>query len=956
VTDPFDTARLRAAVLAAWRDSPTRFREDANAEEDLYLGGYRDRLLVELAQNAADAALDAGEPGALRVSIVDNELRVANTGAPLTADGVNSLASLRASAKGDGANIGRFGVGFAAVLAVCDEPRVASRTGAVAFSSARTRAAAGVDGRVPVLRLPWATDEEPPAGFDTEVRLPLRSGVDPRDLLAAFVDLLLSLDGLARIEIDGRTWQRERADASTRDRLVVSGPDGHQQWVVERAAGELPAELVEGLAAESRPQWTVCWAVRLDDDGMPLPFDRDVLHAPTRTDERLSLPARLIATMPIEPSRRRVLPGPATDVVLAAAARCYPALLRSVGVVARLRLVPLPGFPLSEVDEELRELVLAELHRADRLLPLAGPNPRDISPAGARLVPVPSRELADALADFLDGLVDGELAAPANAAALAALGVRRMRLADVVAEVTGRTAAPSWWRRLYAALAEVVDADPTAAEELAAIPVPLVDGRTRPGARGVLLLDADLDLSTVDVLVVHPEAAHPVLERLGARRGGPADVLDALQDAVERSVEDVESGLDTRPLAELVLRLVSDGGERPWLGALALPDTAGDWRRADELALPDSPLLAVLDQDSPLGVVADDLVATWPGQVLTRVGVLGSFSVVDEEEPTGPDHDLPDEADWWAGLSAPPTRLVAVRDLDLVADHAWPAALRLLAGAPDTWRALHHADGHTSWWLARHALLASRPARAWRLPDADSLAGLYDPVPDVGVDLAVLTAAGVRATLSVESTVDAEELLDRLADQDRAVPPGAALRAHAVLATAVRDGDLDPADLDPPARLRTVSGAVAAADECVVLDAPWWFAVSGPTGVVSAGADFALAEPLAELLDLPLAGDGDATMVSTGEMASWASLGAVVDACDLAGLAVPPGGPLVHDRLVVRAGDAAHDVPWWFDDRDVLHCADSTEGLSRALAWAAGDWPARHTLAALLDDPDTYLS
>jgi len=45
------------------RGSPTRFREDANAEEDLRLGGYRDRLLVELAQNAADAA---GSGGVLR--------------------------------------------------------------------------------------------------------------------------------------------------------------------------------------------------------------------------------------------------------------------------------------------------------------------------------------------------------------------------------------------------------------------------------------------------------------------------------------------------------------------------------------------------------------------------------------------------------------------------------------------------------------------------------------------------------------------------------------------------------------------------------------------------------------------------------------------------------------------------------------------------------------------------
>ncbi|HYH25688.1 MAG TPA: hypothetical protein VD834_10105, partial [Blastococcus sp.] len=61
--DPFGTEDLRRRVLDAWSASPARFREDANAEEDLFTGGYRDRLLVELAQNAADAALRAGAPG-----------------------------------------------------------------------------------------------------------------------------------------------------------------------------------------------------------------------------------------------------------------------------------------------------------------------------------------------------------------------------------------------------------------------------------------------------------------------------------------------------------------------------------------------------------------------------------------------------------------------------------------------------------------------------------------------------------------------------------------------------------------------------------------------------------------------------------------------------------------------------------------------------------------------------
>ena len=63
--DPFGTEELRGRVLAAWAASPARFREDANAEEDYALGGYRDRVVVELAQNAADAAARAGVPGRL---------------------------------------------------------------------------------------------------------------------------------------------------------------------------------------------------------------------------------------------------------------------------------------------------------------------------------------------------------------------------------------------------------------------------------------------------------------------------------------------------------------------------------------------------------------------------------------------------------------------------------------------------------------------------------------------------------------------------------------------------------------------------------------------------------------------------------------------------------------------------------------------------------------------------
>ncbi|MBX9247019.1 ATP-binding protein, partial [Actinotalea ferrariae] len=198
--DAFATGRLRRAVLDAWRAHPPRFREDANAEEDYARRYYRDRVVVELAQNAADAAARAGIPGrlALRLDGTDRvTLTALNTGTPLDADGVASLASLRASTKRDAAAVGRFGVGFAAVRAVADEVTVASTTGAVHFSLAATRAvladaaaqrasddrlAAEVRRRgdsLPLLRLPaeGAAPRHPgapPDGWDTAVVLTLR--------------------------------------------------------------------------------------------------------------------------------------------------------------------------------------------------------------------------------------------------------------------------------------------------------------------------------------------------------------------------------------------------------------------------------------------------------------------------------------------------------------------------------------------------------------------------------------------------------------------------------------------------------------------------------------------------------------------------------------------------------------------------------------------------------------
>ncbi len=990
--DPFGTADLRAAVLEAWRSSPTRFREDANAEEDLRLGGYRNRLLVELAQNAADAAAAEGVAGRVEIRLEDGELRVANTGAPLDAAGVAGLAALRASPKRDGNSVGRFGVGFAAVLSVTDAPRLVSTSGAVEFSAERTReelagsAFSGSeavaeeltarDGQVPVLRLVWPVEETPPEGFATEVRLPLRAGVDgPRllDELAEQVpDLLLALPALGEVTVDRRTYSRRDLGSG---RVAVRSPEGERVWLLRRDRGELSGALSSELGVEQRDRagrW-VCWALPLDEHGGVAPLDRDVLHAPTPTEERLSLPARLLADVPLEPDRRRVVSGPATEAVLERAARVYAELVSDVPPAERVALVPVPDLPSSDVDARLRERILERLSGVEWLPTADGSL---ASPRRARVLDFHAPEVVELLAGVVSGLLVAELSAPAHRRALRALEVTRMGAAELVELLAGLDRPAEWWWRLYEAVSPVERADGTARGEFAALPVPLADGRTVTGVRDVLLPEGEGDddpavavarLDVTGLRVADPRAVHPLLERLGARRAGAAELLDtpALAEAVHNSVADARAGADPMPLAEAVFALVENAGGRDWLGALALPDVDGEVRRADELLLPDAALLDVLDPEAvgaeaPLGGLDPGVLRRCSPEVLRSVGVLDSFAVVTEEQPDSPHEGLADTEQWWSeserahGSEWPPARFVGVRDLDLVAEDRWPAALRLLCADPETLEALREPGGYTAWWVARFARLGGRAPRQWRCAGADSLAGLYDPVPETGLEEWQLRLAGVRTELTVSDESDAADLVHRLADANRAVGPGVVLGAHRVLAEAVACERFDPAEVDPPGAVRSVQGAVVGADRAVVLDEPWLLGVFEPALVVAGGApDEFDAESLAELLDLPLASEqGTFEVLGEGVTQEWGEVARVPAVCGLLGLAVPYGRVVLRDGLRVRTPDGReYPVHWWVDGVGTVYSERSPDGLARALAWAADRWSLRFAFAALLADP-----
>ncbi|WP_420030396.1 sacsin N-terminal ATP-binding-like domain-containing protein [Rhodococcus ruber] len=902
--DPFDTGSLRESILAAWASSPTRLREDSASESDLVRGGYRDRLLTELAQNAADAASRAGVSGRLAVWTDDAGcIHIANTGAALDVSGVHAMTALRASAKtaADG-GVGQFGVGFTAVRSVSDEIEVRSLGGGVLFSARRTSAAlrergmAVPEAGVPVLRLAWPVAEPPAAGFDTEIVLTPRAGPGAEPFASGYsdeaVDLLLELEALDSIEIEGVVIDCVRTTLDAQSADIAIGSRTWRQFTTPAARWLAPVV-----------------------DGLPVPASPDVLRAPTRSDELLSLPALVIADVPMQPDRRRVLPGVSFDAV----ARGYADFVASLPASSRVSFVPEVGFARSEVDGQLRELIFRRLSSAPWL---PGAHGRDLVPERSNVVADASEELASVLIDVVPDLVDATLSGARRASALSAVGVHRIGLAGLAEMLGGLDREPRWWQQLYDALTPLV-VDGVAAEELAALPVPLADGRTVTGAR-TTVIGSDASAAVTWVRLVHPGAVSPLLTRLGARA---ATAFELLTDpALEAALDDLDwdSHDDVETLVNAVLALAAEAGELPgWIGGLPLEDEHGELRSADELLLPGAPLADLLVQDSPFGVLAPAVVTRFGERALRAVGVGWGFSVVRDELPTGPDHDLDDEPAWWSGLSAEPDTLLAVRDLDLVRSDGWYEALTVLLDDPSTRAALTDRDGYTAWWLRRHARMQRVPLRAFRAPSDETFAGLLDPLDHPRAD----ELEAVLAAPKCESVETARVLLEALSDPRRSPTPAVIARTHTLIATAVVDGLIDIADIDPPDRVRTLGGAVIDASDALVIDTPWLASVVPRE--VAVLSDMATAAALADVLDIRPASEViSGEVLGVGRVSSWEREPGAVLSCAVMGLALPSGGVVVHRELVVRLTgdvDGDHAVPLWIAADGTVHCAESWE-------------------------------
>ena len=719
-------------VLAAWAASPARFREDANAEEDLVRGGYRDRLLVELAQNAADAAARAGVPGRLRLELAGDDAA--------GREHRRAAGRRRRAGAGDAARVGqagrrrrrvgRFGVGFAAVLAVSDEPAVGQhgRRGAV---QRRAAPAAEVAARARRWPTSWPAAAarcrccgcrgRPTATPPERVRHRGGPAAARRAPGAAVAAALAELPAdaaarAARAAVDrGRRGRRRPHAADDRSGRTV-GHD-HRRRRGRRSGGSRSAPAscpppcsptgrsrsARAAAGRSpgRCRWTTTAAPR------PLPAGQ-VVHAPTPSDEPLSLPLRLIAPFPLGPDRRHVAPGPVTDVLVGgrrgrlrrpACRRCRPTRR-----VLRARAADRPRRRGARRRARRGGARPAARHR------LAARRPGRPA-SGSR----PDAGRRAGRGDRRPGGRAGRGAArPAAGRLVAALGPPGARPRSA----SGGSAWPRRWRRsagwrgrrrgggaLYAAL------DGADREELAALPVPLADGRTAHGPAGVLLPDAGLPVERLGPLGLRlavPGAVAPAAARRAAgaaRARGPATAAAVLADpavraAVEGSMDAVDDALDDGPDPEDLARRGPRAGGRRAAGGrgAAVAGRAGAARRRRRLGAGRRTGAAGVAAGRRAGPAAPwacwtrSTAATADPDALRAVGVLDTFAAGPRDRtPTSWTSTAPTVGRRRPRPAAPrrtAARLAAAdRGARPGAGRDWPRALPLLAAAPAEARA-----------------------------------------------------------------------------------------------------------------------------------------------------------------------------------------------------------------------------------------------------------------------------
>ncbi len=334
----------RKRTLDVYRAEPERLEEDSNTEQSVLSSGYRYRQVIEAIQNASDAIQEAAddgghESGRIVVRLAGSKLYVANTGTPLTKDGIVALLGAHSSRKRKN-QIGRFGLGFKSLLALGGRIDLFSRSVSIRFDptacreTIRNELGLPSGSNVPGLRMAKVINIDDEARFDSDLEefgswatTILRAEVKDSEMedrvhgeLTRFrreFALFLTCDVCLEMQFGSsqvRHIRRERTDAG----VVIHDGEHQQEWLAfERTipVNDIAARRDAG-PLHDRDEVPLIWAVPLN----PVRETAGEFWAFFHTDTGSRIPGIINAPWKIDIGRSALSPGDYNAFLMRAAA------------------------------------------------------------------------------------------------------------------------------------------------------------------------------------------------------------------------------------------------------------------------------------------------------------------------------------------------------------------------------------------------------------------------------------------------------------------------------------------------------------------------------------------------------------------------------------------------------------------------------------------------------------
>ena len=382
--------QLRTARLEAYAKFKADIREHHGIEQTVLAGGYGYRQVLELVQNGADAILEAHEYGLplangcrIHVILRDSKLYVANTGAPLSEEGIEALLMSHSSPK-RGNQIGRFGLGFKSLLRLGGKIDLFTKpSGGIRFEPERCRQELKEMFNVPDapgLRLAWPLVEADRDGDEVLRELSwadtiVRAEICATDLLGhlrqeirAFPsEFLLFLPVPVVLQLDdGAGPERNLSVEPDGDESALVAGGEKSRWRVEKCDVRItdPRAIGDATHIHARDSVPLAWAIPLE--GKREESGRFWFAFPTHTPTYL--PGILNAPWKLNSDRQSIIGGEWNSALMSEAARLVadflPKLSTPIDPGRVLDAFPRQMQPADEIAKPLVESLWGKLKSA----------------------------------------------------------------------------------------------------------------------------------------------------------------------------------------------------------------------------------------------------------------------------------------------------------------------------------------------------------------------------------------------------------------------------------------------------------------------------------------------------------------------------------------------------------------------------------------------------------------